>query len=217
MATPKRRGYRSYFSMPHRGSGRGRGSWGAAEVLTVLFGLFIGVVVYSQFVLPELETLRCGPTHAEELALWEEVGGHGDPPVCESELPNVLQNLHELLPLIFIAPLTMLVFRQIAAPAIAPVMVMTWIIVWLVPSPLVDVAVVFLGLAACCVPHVVRGPVAAFSHAIALFLWPAFSLLAVDAIAAQTLPAGLDWALDFGVFLILPAVLIAVPVIGRRW
>ena len=222
MTTRRRGGYNSYFSLSRigrgggRARGRGPGRWGAAEVLLVLFGLFVGVVIYSQFVLPALEELRCGPQYAESLALWEEVGSVGDPPECRSELPTVLRNLHQVLPLIFLAPLTLLIFRQTGAPTIAPTMLMTWIIVWLVPSPLVDMAVVLLGLAACCIPHVVRGPVAAFSHATALFLWPAFALMVVETARGHELPVGLPWALDLGVFLILPAVLIVVPIIGRR-
>ena len=185
-------------------------------MLVTLFGLFIGIIVYSQFVLPALDDLRCGADYADQLALWQEVGGHGPAPVCESELPAFLQNLHTVLPLVFLAPIALLVFRQVGAPTIAPTMVMTWIAVWLIPSPLIDVAVVLVGLAACCMPYVVRGPLAAFSHAISLVLWPAFALLVLDTARGHQLPAGLPWALDLAAFLILPAVLIAVPIIGLR-
>ena len=197
-----------------RGQGGGLRGIRTETVLLALFGLFVAIIGYSQFVLPELESLRCGPDYAEQLAIWEEVGSVGEAPQCRSELPEVLQNLHQVLPLIFVAPLVIMAFKQVAAPAIAPVMIMCWLITWLVPSPLVDLSVLLLGLAACCVPHVVRGPLAAFSHAVALFLWPAFSLFVVETAAGHDLPVGLPWALDFGVFLILPAVLISIPIIG---
>ena len=214
MTTRRRRGRgRSYFSMPPISFGGQR--MGPHHVLVALFGLFIAIVVYPQYVLPGLESLRCGPDYDQALTLWVQLGSVGDQPACESELPQVLRNLHDLLPLIFIAPSAFLVFRQTGAATIAPVMVMVWITTWLVPSPLVDLAVVLLGLASCCVPHNVRGPVPAFSHAIAMILWPMFALFATDTAEALILPVGLDWAVHIAAFLFLPAVLISVPIIGR--
>ncbi|MYE40230.1 MAG: hypothetical protein F4X27_08390 [Chloroflexi bacterium] len=219
MARSRRR-FGGYFSVPPISKGWGRGPDGriqadAGTVLIVLLGIGLAVMLYVYYLLPVLDDLRCGPQYDEQLALWNDDGQQGPEPECESQLPAMLRNLHDFLPLLFLAPTIFLVFKQVAAPTITPVMMMVWIVAWLVPSPLVDVGVVLLGLIPCCVPHVVRGPIAALSHAVALVLWVPFSLFVVDVVASHTLPFGVDWAVNLAVFLVLPAVLISVPIIGR--
>ena len=219
MARSRRRAG-SYFSLPPISKGWGRGPDGriqadAGTVLIVLLGIGLAVMLYVYYLLPVLDDLRCGPQYDEQLAVWNDDGQQGPEPECASELPAILTNLHEFLPLLFLAPTIFLIFKWVAAPTIAPTMMMTWLVVWLVPNPLFDLAAVLLGLTVCCVPHVVRGPIAAFSHAIGMVLWVPFSLFVVDVVASHTLPFGVDWAVNLAAFLILPGVLVYIPIIGR--
>ena len=186
-------------------------------------------MVYITLILPGISDFRCGPSYNAEWETWYDPDGNdksGDEPACDDgvipyergdRLHQIYRIMVDFLPLLVLASLLFLVFKQSGNVGMLPAFALAIIVRELIPGDgIVDWAVMLIGIILACIPIPMSGLFAALSHAGAFALWPTVIMVysAASKAVESEISSSVMQVFEFAVWVVPLGLLIFIPI---RW